>query len=155
MKFYAAFTMPMIAGLMSVTFVHASGTVISMREVLLPIDISTTRIKLSRADYMAPVVKVLVPELADVTLLDHRNTGEGAPCLATYEATAPEEVIQGRPAIEEARFTVTLKKQAELEPRTSTCSIHLIEEIHGKIRGFAFEHSRTARIGSRHPDDCN
>ena len=61
----------------------SSSVLLSEKTVDLSVDISTTKLKLSRADYSSPFVKVLVPELADVTILDHRNTNEGAPCMAT------------------------------------------------------------------------
>src|SRR3990167_4240343 len=90
--------------IMSVAVANASSVVLSKRTVELNVDISTTKLKLSRAGYASPVVKVLVPELADVTILDHRNTGEGAPCLATYETMLPEDVIQNNPGVEKINF---------------------------------------------------
>lgn len=133
----------------------ADGTVtLSEREVELNVDISTTKVKLSRADYSAPVVKVLVPDLADVTVLDHRNTGEGAPCLATYDTLAPEDVIQNNPVVERVKFKVTLQKATYLDAQAGVCHVSLVELVEGKIRGFNFVHDREVSVGSRHPDDC-
>jgi len=142
----------------SMAVANASSTVLSKRTVELNVDISTTKLKLSRADYSSPVVKVLVPELADVTILDHRNTGEGAPCLATYEALSPEEVIQNNPATEKVRFQVTLLKDTivniDEKSKKPVCEVHLTELIEGDIRGFDFQHSRSLLVGNRHMDDC-
>lgn len=135
-------------------WVNAAPVTLSKRVVQLNVDISTTKLKWSKADYSSPVVKVLVPELADVTLLDHRNTGEGAPCLASYEASSPEDVIQNNPAIEKVPFEVTLLKDAELDDGSSVCRVTLTELIKGHIRGFEFRHDRSLLVGNRHKDDC-
>jgi hypothetical protein len=127
---------------------------IAERTVNLNVDISTTKLKLSRADYSSPVVKVLVPELADATILDHRNTGEGAPCMATYQALSPEEVIQNNPAVELVPMTITLKKILTPDQKNGRCLVTLDERIEGKIRGFLFEHQKTVEIGTRHLEDC-
>lgn len=129
-------------------------TVISERQVTLNVDISTARLKFSSSGYASPVVKVLVPELADVTLLDHRNVGEGAPCLASYQALTPEEVIQENPAIEKVEFQIKLTKVPEINEKENTCEITLREEINGQIRGFAFTHSRAQVIAKRSVVDC-
>jgi hypothetical protein len=73
---------------------------LSEKTVTLDVAINKWNLKFSRAGYSEPVVKVLIPELADVTLLDHRNFRENAPCLATFEAKTPEEVIQNRFGVE-------------------------------------------------------
>ncbi len=132
-----------------------SGSVIlSEKNVTLNVDISSARLKLSEADYQSPVVKVLVPDLADVTVLDHRNTGEGAPCLATFEAQFPQEVIQNNPAVELIEFKVTLTKDFSVDRQSLACTITLRETINGVIRGFVFTHDRAKVIGQRHIDDC-
>jgi hypothetical protein len=129
-------------------------TVVSERQVTLNVDISTARLKFSSSGYMAPVVKVLVPELADVTLLDHRNVGEGAPCLASYQALSPEEVIQEKPAVEKVEFQIKLTKIPVINEKENICEISLKEEINGQIRGFAFTHSRVQVIAKRSVADC-
>lgn len=132
----------------------ANDVIMSQKTVKIPVDISTTKLKWSQADYSSPVVKVLVPALAAVTLLDHRNTGEGAPCLASYEANTPEEVIQNNPQTEQIEFTVTLIKQVIPDLENNRCLVHLIENVDGKIRGFEFTHQRDLQVGHRHIDDC-
>lgn len=128
--------------------------VLAERTVNLNVDISSAKLKLSRADYSSPVVKVLVPELADATILDHRNTGEGAPCMATYQALSPEEIIQNNPAVELVPMTITLKKILTPDRANGRCLVVLDERIEGKIRGFVFEHQRAIEVGARHLDDC-
>lgn len=126
------------------------------KKVILPVDISELTVKLSRADYALPVVKILIPELARETLLDHRNTNEGAPCLATYETLAPGNVIQNNPQAENIEFLITAEKELELqkEGSTETCAVTLVENITAKIRGFAFTHTRYFALPNRNPADC-
>jgi hypothetical protein len=131
-----------------------TNVILSQRTVNLQVDISTARVKLSRAGYSVPLVKVLVPGLADVTLLNHRNEGEGAPCLATYETHDPAAVIQDHPAVEQVPFTVTLTKRLVANQFEQKCRVGLIETVNGKIRGFEFVHSRFQAIGERKPEDC-
>jgi hypothetical protein len=138
----------------SISGVARADALLSEREVDLNVDISTTKVKLSQSDYVAPVVKVLVPDLADVTILDHRNTGEGAPCLATYETRNPQDVIQGNPIVEKVKFKVTLQKNLLPNITEGICQVSLAEDIHGMIRGFNFRHHRDQVIGNRSIEDC-
>ena len=103
---------------------------------------------------MAPMVKVIIPELASVTLLDHRDSGSGGPCIATTDAVHPIDILQDRPATEKVSLVIRLEKFPVIGPRNDTCVIYLVESIEGSIRGFDFFHSRTIEIGSRHVDDC-
>ncbi|MGZ6488127.1 MAG: hypothetical protein ACXWQQ_16420, partial [Pseudobdellovibrio sp.] len=93
----------LLLGMTMALTVHAEDVVISRKVVKLPVDIAEGKVKLSRAGYSMPLVKILVPELAGITLLDHRNVGEGAPCMASYDAKTPDEIIQNNPQIEEAQ----------------------------------------------------
>lgn len=127
---------------------------ISSRTVDIPVDISTTKVKLSNADYSSPVVKVLVPALADETLLNHRNTSEGAPCLATYDTRDPAMVIQDNPVTEVIPMTITLSKGFSKNPSTKICEVRLIEQITAQIRGFTFTHEREAPLPDRSLEDC-
>jgi hypothetical protein len=137
------------------SLVPASGGVtLSKNTVTLSVDISAENVKLSRADYSVPVVKVLIPELADVTILDHRNTGEGAPCMATYDTNVPEDVVQGTPEVIQVEFEITLIKNTYPNEANGTCSVFLREHIEGTIRGHKFVHLQEVLIGERHLDDC-
>ena len=145
----------LLMGLGSIATAQAGeDVVLSEKEVTLNVDISTAKTKLSIADYSSPVVKVLVPELADVTILDHRNTGEGAPCLATYDTLDPRDVIQGNPTTEKINFKVTLIKQTATNTSQDICYVRLSERVEGNIRGFKFTHNKQKPMGTRHIDDC-
>ena len=128
--------------------------VISERTVAIDVDISTAKVRLSRAGYSTEVVKVLIPALADVTLLDHRNEGESAPCLATNATDNPADVVQNNPSVESIQMKITLTKFPTINSTTQLCDIILSESIETKIRGFSFDHFRSLVIASRSIDDC-
>lgn len=129
-------------------------TVLSERVVSVSVDVSTAKVRLSSAGYTSPVVKVLVPDLADVTVLDHRNPGEAAPCLATYDTLEPADVVAGQPGIETALMTIRLTKSALPDPSAGVCRVYLNESINGVLRGFHFTHDRTFEVSPRVLDDC-
>lgn len=137
------------------TGAYAEGPVqISKRTVELPVDISKTKLRLSLAGYDTPTVKVLIPELADVTILDHRNPGESAPCLATIGTYEPNDVIQNNPSIERVSFDITLDRHAYPDLEKKVCYVELTESVVGKIRGYTFAHVRSHPVAKRHLDDC-
>lgn len=132
----------------------AQAEIISSKTVDLPVDLSTAGIRLSKAGYSMPTVKVLIPELAAVTVMNHRNEGETAPCVATYQAIEVEEVVQGLPTIETVPFTITLEKSVRIDHRNNSCAVTLVETVEGVVRGFTFSHIRQSPLPSRHIDDC-
>ncbi len=129
-------------------------TIISERTVTVNVDISKVKVRLSRSGYASYVVKILVPELADVTLLNHRNSGEAAPCLATFNTIFPEAVVQNNPSIESVQMNITLEKLPRINSTTQLCEIILTESIRTNIRGFNFIHGKSDVIASRSIDDC-
>lgn len=129
-------------------------SIISERVVSLPVNISSERVKLSRRGYSTDLVKILVPELADVTIANHRNTGESAPCLANYEAYSTDEIIQNRPEIIITPFTITLTKKTVIDEQKKICKVSLKESVVGFVRGFKFVHDRIMTMPDRHMDDC-
>ncbi|MCB0377524.1 MAG: hypothetical protein KDD33_03450 [Bdellovibrionales bacterium] len=128
--------------------------IISEQNMVLPVDISTTQVILSASDYSFPVVKVLVPELAGPTILNHQNTNAGAPCLATYETPSVDAVVQGNPAVEDVEFKITLRKHTYRNTIENKCNVTLTENIEATIRGFKFVHSRTQAMPDRTLGDC-
>ena len=127
-------------------------TILSSKKVNIPVNINRENMKLSRAGYGSDVLKVFIPALADVTILDHRNVNSGAPCMSTFETDIPEDVIQGQPGIENVSFDIVLTKHTYLEG--SVCKISMDETITAVIRGFNFSHSKSLDLPDRHADDC-
>lgn len=121
----------------------------------IPVDLSTTKVKVTTLGYGGvPTLKVLIPELAAITILDHRNEGEEAPCMATFEAFTVEDVVQGDPATINSDITVTRKKMVTPIASQQICKVQLVETITTNIRGLNFIHSESQILPDRHIDDC-
>lgn len=134
---------------------QAGEVIISKKTVKLAVDLSTTGIRSSNLGYGDTYfVKILVPGLAAETLLNHRNEGETAPCLATYETYKVEDVVQNNPTTELHDFEIVQKKVTYPNETDKTCDVYLIEDVATKVRGFNFIHQRQTALPSRHIDDC-
>ena len=130
-----------------------ASTLISSRIVTVPVDISMTKVLVTNKGYGTTyLVKVLVPGLAAPTLMNHRNAGESAPCLATYQTDQIDDILQGRPEIINADMKLDLVKDAFVN--NGVCQVSLTENISTTIRGFLFVHSRSVALPSRDPADC-
>lgn len=129
--------------------------IIAKKTVKLAVDLSTAGIRSSNLGYGDTFfVKILVPGLAAETLLNHRNEGEAAPCLATYETFKVEDVVKGNPATEIHDFEIVQKKVLYPNEADKTCAVWLVEDVSTNVRGFNFVHQRQTELPSRHIDDC-
>lgn len=127
---------------------------ISEKTVAINVRIDSKNVKLSKADYALPTVKVLIPELAEHTLMDHRNTGEGAPCMATDGTRDPNKVIQNKHGIDRAEIKIKLTQHLFADVENNICYVSLSEELETDIRGFKFVHVRDTALPNREIEDC-
>ncbi|MEH0860941.1 MULTISPECIES: hypothetical protein [Halobacteriovorax] len=132
----------------------AQTTVISERTVQLPVDISSAKLKWTNLGYGSIYfVKVIVPQLAGETFLNHRNVGEDGPCLFTHDTRNVEDVVGDNPSIEDVDFKIKLSKQT-IKLDEQKCGVVLIEDVRANIRGFEFQHTLRHTMPERHIDDC-
>jgi MYXO-CTERM domain-containing protein len=113
----------------------------------------------SHADYSANFLKVLIPQLAGITLLDHQNTDAGAPCVAAGECApfgdhAPDDILDEADTSETVDIRVRATRMEEIDHDAETCTTSLRERIDLEIRGVRFAHERYAALGSRPYGDC-
>jgi hypothetical protein len=134
----------------------SGSTVLSDRTSDVSVALGPTTVKCSAQGYSMPNLKVLVPALAGITLLDHRNAGEGAPCIAAGRCVSGDEplALLARPgqAVETIHVRVTLKKETRLEGEV--CHVTLVENVVTAIRGVPFFHERRQDVADRVPADC-
>lgn len=148
-------TVILATALAMIGFNAAADGTISKRTVKIPVDISTAKVVKTNAGYgKIFLVKILVPGLAEPTLMNHRNEGESAPCLATYETDNIDDVVQGKPETVVADMDIELTKSSYVEPTDNLCHVQLTETITTKIRGFDFIHERISDLPTRDPGDC-
>jgi hypothetical protein len=111
----------------------------------------------SSADYGALFLKVLIPELAGLTLLDHQNLGAGAPCVASgpcKPGNMPSDILSGKSPYEATSINVKAVRIDEADADTQICTTTLRETVDVTIRGIAFKHERFASLGERPFSDC-
>lgn len=113
----------------------------------------------SHADYSASFLKVLIPQLAGITLLDHQNTDAGAPCVAAGECEpfgdhAPDDILDPADTSETVDIRVRAKRVDDIDHEAQTCTTSLRERVDLEIRGVRFAHERWAPLGTRPYGDC-
>ena len=113
----------------------------------------------SHADYSANFLKVLIPQLASITLLDHQNTDAGAPCVAAGQCApfgdhSPDEILDEADTSETVDIRVRATRQDEIDHDAQSCTTTLIERVDLEIRGVPFAHQRELSLGSRPYGDC-
>ncbi|MFG1482002.1 hypothetical protein ABMA79_02825 [Halobacteriovorax sp. HFRX-2_2] len=132
----------------------ANQKVLSKRTVTLPVDVSTAKLKWTNLGYGSiHFVKVIVPELAGETIMNHRNVGEDGPCLFTHDTRKLEDVVGDNPGVEDIDFEITLTKRFSKNSE-GLCNISLEEKILADIRGFKFMHILTHEMPNRVGEDC-
>lgn len=132
------------------TVVHDTTT-----EVEVKLDSST--VLCSAADYGATFLKILIPDLGTITLLDHQNTGAGAPCVASgpcEPGNEPSDIIDANDLHETVSVNVKAIRGDESDADTQICTTYLTEKVKVTIRGKDFFHERFAQLGTRPYSDC-
>jgi MYXO-CTERM domain-containing protein len=123
----------------------------------LDIELTPTTVSCSAADYSASFLKVLIPELASITLLDHQNFGAGAPCVAAGPCGPdhqPEQILDPAAPSENVDLTVRAVRLDQIDHDAESCTATLIERVEVVIRGKEFFHERWADLGQRPYLDC-
>jgi hypothetical protein len=131
------------------------GTIVSDRTTDVKVDLNAKTVKCSAADYSMPMLKVLVPGLADLTVLNHRNTREGAPCVAAGrcgEELGPDAILKSGEGVDSIPVHVVLKKVVAVEG--AVCHVTLVETVSTTIRGLPFFHERRQGVADRSASDC-
>ena len=128
--------------------------IVSDRTTTVSAALNTATVKCSRADYSEPMLKVLIPALADLTVLNHRNTREGAPCVSAGAcgAMGPQDILRTGEGVDQIKVRVVLRKETAIEGEI--CHVSLIETVATTIRGVAFNHERVQEVAQRSAADC-
>jgi len=147
----------MHALLLAANLLVANETVVHDTTTDVTVTLDDQTVLCSSADYGALFLKVLIPQLASLTLLDHQNTGAGAPCVAAglcEPGNEPSDIIDDDEPTETVALNVKAVRQDLVDETAQTCDTYLIERVNVTIRGVAFTHERTAPLGPRAYSDC-
>ncbi len=137
--------------------IRETSTVVHATRTAVDLDLSDQTVLCSAADYGSTFLKVLIPELAGLTLLDHQNSGAGAPCVAAGECITGEEpaaLIDASRPVERVDVTVEARRYDVVDTEAQVCSVTLVETVGVRIRGVDFTHERFAALGDRAYSDC-
>jgi hypothetical protein len=132
----------------------ADPSIVRDQTTTVKVELNKATVKCSAADYSSPMLKVLIPGLAELTVLNHRNTREGAPCVAAGPCfeLGPDAILKGGAGSENVPVRVTLKK--EVFKDGDVCRVTLVENVLTEIRGVKFFHERRQDVAERSPEDC-
>ena len=131
------------------------GTVVRDQTTEVNVDLNSKSVKCSAAGYSMPLLKVLVPGLADLTILNHRNRGEAAPCIASERCDGdfgPDNILKAGEGVEQIPVRVVLKRVTTLDGEV--CHVTLVETVQTTIRGIQFNHERRQGVADRAAGDC-
>lgn len=149
-----------LAGALPATTAAApASTETVVHDTTTPVEITLddTTVLCSSADYGALFLKVGIPQLAALTLLDHQNLGANAPCVAAglcEPGHQPEDLLDPASPTETVLINVKAVRVDESDAAVQTCTTSLTERVHVTIRGVDFTHERYASLGSRPFADC-
>lgn len=119
------------------------------------IELNTDTVKCLIGDYGVSSLKVLIPELANMTLLNHRVPGSNAPCVTAgfCKGLVPGEELdvsmilgEDRPPTEVIYVTIDLMRDSQWIEATQTCEVFMTEVVTTQIRGLEFKHTRAAEL---------
>ena len=125
----------------------------------MTIEVSPDTVLCTNVGYGVSFLKVLIPELAPITLLDHQNIGAGAPCVAAGMCgpigdASPSDILEEDNNEENVEVFIKVYRQDAISHDAQTCTVSLVEQIDVNIRGLAFTHQVSAGLGSRNYQDC-
>src|SRR5690606_13937275 len=92
------------------------------------------------------------PELADMTVLNHRVPGSNAPCVTAGFCRPGEfsvgDIIDSKKPTETVDVEVSVLRHSQWDEERQTCRTTMSEVVNTKIRGIEFTHMRVIPIGN-------
>lgn len=134
---------------------------LSTQSIELEVELNSETVLCSDADYGAKFLKILIPQLSELTFLDHRNSGAGAPCVGAgmcgndwHDGPVPSDILDTAKPTEQITVKIELERNFAINHITQDCSVTLIEKITTSVRGIDFFHILQAQLGKRNYEDC-
>jgi len=122
-----------------------------IHEKTITIDGSTVSHKWTMLGYGQTTEKIIVPELANHTLFDHRNPGEEGPCLRSYNIFGQTQT----PSIPSSfEIDITISNSYRIDRDRNICQVNMLEDVTTTIDGVEFSHRYSKDMGFRYIGDC-
>jgi len=152
----------LFAGLMITLSVSAMAQEPIVKEISrhvqeIEVKVDETTVRCSALGYSRPELKVDVPALDWAATFQHRNFGEGQPCMTAGRCTrerSPELILAGGNGVEKVLLEVVHTEEAYLDESNNTCYRSLVETLTMTLRGQTFTHRRHAVLSEATSDLC-
>ncbi len=147
-----------IFGLVTVLGITAQAATEERTKVLkdenhtIAVDVKAGDVRCSDLGYSNIQLKMSVPDLKWISQLDHTNPGEAQPCMSSGRCrpgNTPEEMIGGKPGIENTVLHRVLTENAIFDRATGDCSRSIVETVEMTVRGKKFAHRRSLDLGNQ------
>ena len=119
--------------------------------------VNAKSVRCSALGYGSPELKVDVSDLDWAASFNHRQLGEGQPCMTAGlcggELT-PEKLRAAGEGDIPTQLLVVHKEVATIDRAHGTCSRVLVEEVTMKLHGIEFSHQRRADLASTTAAQC-
>lgn len=119
--------------------------------------IGAVKFKWTRLGYGALTHKVIIPQLAEYTLFNHRNDGEEGPCLRSDQKRFPGlKPIDAEVPDQNQYVPISIKilNKYSINREKKICKVQMVEDVRTVINGEEFYHSYTKDMGYRFIEDC-
>ena len=110
-------------------------------------------IKWTKLGYGNITEKVIVHELANHSMFNHRNDGEEGPCLRTYRLPGSEGIKIDANTDYEVNIQVSNLYRINREKKI--CQVFMVEDVELEIGNVKFVHQNRKDMGFRFIGDCN
>jgi hypothetical protein len=114
-------------------------------------------VRCSALGYGQPELKVDVPDLDWAAVFNHRQLGEGEPCMAAGVCggtNTPARVLAGGEGDVPAHLLVVHTEVGTITAGHSTCTRELVEELTMALRGLTFAHRKSTPLAPWTAAEC-
>jgi hypothetical protein len=131
---------------------HAQIIEIELHSKIVPLNV--TKYKETLLGYGTLTGKILIPELAEQSLLNHRNDGEEAPCLSGPSKGMKPIAIDNTLLPEIVPVEIKVLNEFHINQEKRICKVILIESVEAEVQGVRFRHRLVKDNGFRYIKDC-
>jgi len=130
---------------------------VSRQNTDITVAVHPSSVRCSALGYGQPELKVDVPDLDWAAVFNHRQLGEGEPCMAAGVCTAtnsPARVLAGGEGDVATHVLVVHTEVGTVETGHSTCARELVEELTMQLRGLTFVHRKSTPLAPWTASEC-
>lgn len=152
-------TLAAAAALILPSLVHAEtlSKEVSRENVDIQVTINAASVRCSALGYGALELKVDVPDLDWSATFNHRQLGEGKPCMTAgvCSSTLSPEILRAKGEGDiPTQLLVVHTEEAYVDRTHGTCSRELVEVLSMELHGIRFTHQRRAPLANLTAAQC-